>query len=97
MTSNRCIPVENTSARNGVDLVRVSEFLSCQIEFYVVLCLVIDVHKFVSQAVINRKRNDQCKLSDSCICDGIYVLSLQASPKIWDHHVLSKCHSVTPE
>jgi hypothetical protein len=29
-------------------LVRVSEFLLCQIEFSVAFCLVIDVHKFVS-------------------------------------------------
>ena len=65
---------------------RVSEFLLCQIEFYVVFCPLIDVHTFVSHAVINRKRNDQWKMSDNYICDGIYVLFLWASPEICDQH-----------
>jgi hypothetical protein len=77
--------------------VRVSEFLLCRIEFYVVFCLVIDTHKSGCHAVINGKRNDQRKLSDNYICDVINVLSQQASPEILDHHVRYQGHSFTPE
>jgi hypothetical protein len=94
-TSNRCNPVENTLARSGVVSYKGEGISVVPDRICVVLYLAIDVHKFVSHTVINRKRYDQWKQSDNYICDGIYVLSLQASPEVWDHHV--RCQGHIPE